>query len=240
MSELVFKRTVLNESISTLIRETECRRYIINEGFVDFFNYGVTVRAVDSIFGGRKKLEDMVMSEFKKRYKTLDITKIDPKEIEREIELKADSAAKKLAKQEFIDGVKLIFKEGLMNGVYNAFFNAMLHLPFNPNKTVDYLISGFINGVLVKFLFDGFKVLYNEVKKRIYKDPYATPSKSEVIVLMILTMVFYTTGYMLFISGGTATAGQITIAIILNILVSILMSILITIGLTLFRKNKNG
>ena len=239
----MIQKTKLSTSVSALIVETECRKYIIEEGFVDFFNYGVTTRAVDSVFGGKQKLEKLVKEELKKKYKTIDISKLNPEEIKKEVEEKADSAARKLASQEFINGVNLILKEGLLNGIINSMVNGLLTLAltFDPKKAIESMIHGFITGVLVKFLYHGFRVVYQEVKKRIYKDPYATPTTGEMIVISILTIATFTAAYALFITGGAATAGQIAMAIVVNLLFSFILTAVMSLAaVKLISKKENG
>ena len=229
----MIQKTKLSTSVSTLIAETECRKYVIEEGFVDFFNYGVTTRAVDSVFGGKKKLEKLVKEELLKKYKTIDISKLDPEEIKKEVEEKADSAARKLASQEFINGVKSILVSGLLNGIMNSMINGLLTLvlTFDPKKAIESMIRGFITGVLIEFLYQGFRVVYQEVKKRIYKDPYATPTTGEMIVIFLLTIAIFTGAYVYIMTGGTATAAQIGMAIVMNILFSLIMTAVISLAM---------
>jgi len=229
LEEIVFKKTKLNETISLILLEQKFKQHMISEGFVDIINYGVTTRAVDKYFGGKKQLEELVKKEMMKKYGKTDITKLDPKEIENEITQKANSAAKKLASQEFINGVFTLLRDGLLNGLINAFINSIISFIFtlDPREVVKSFIKGFILGVLVEFLFKIIGVVYNEVKKRVLKDPYATPSRGETLALVLITIVVFTTTYGMFLGAST---NAIIAMVMINILLSMFLTVLLNIG----------
>lgn len=229
LEEIVFKKTKLNESISLILFESKLKQKLVSEGFVDIINYGVTTRAVDKYFGGKKKLEELVRAEMLKKYGKSDISKLDPKEIENEIVKKANSAANKLASQEFINGVFTLLRDGLLNGLINAFVNSLITLvfTFNPAKVIESFLRGFVLGVIVEFLFKIIGVVYNEVKKRVLRDPYATPSRGETLALVLITIVVFTTTYGMFLG---ASANTIIIMVLMNIILSMLLTVLLNVG----------
>jgi hypothetical protein len=234
MTELILenyncKKTKLSEVTSILVAECNLRNQLFKEGVVDFFNYGVTTRAVDKYFGGAKKLEELVKSQIMKKYGSVDIKSIDPKELEDEIVKKANSAAKKLASKEFISGVLAMFRDGLLNGLINAFVNSILtfFLTLNIQKALESFVRGFIVGIIIEFLFKIIGVVYNEVKKRVLKDPYATPSRGEILALTLLTLVLFTTSYGMYMG---ASANVIIAMILINIVLSMFLTVLLNVG----------
>lgn len=218
LEEVLFKQKPLVESIRCVLRESAW----------DYINYGVTQRAIDSYFGGGKKLSELVKEEMLKKYGKTDISKLDPNELANEIRKKADSAAGKLMKSEFFSGLKKILADGLLNGILNAFVNSLLTLvlTLNPEEAIKNFFRGFVVGVLVEFLFKGFKVIYNEFKKRILKDPYAQPSTGETLVIILLTIVTFTTAIGLYAGQGPE---YIIISILINIFLTTIMTILLNI-----------
>ena len=221
--QVIFKKTNLANAI---INEINFKNKIIEEGYADIFNYGVSTRAVDLQFGGKEKLEEYVKQELLKKYKHTDISKLDPKEIQKEINSKINSAANKLASKEFIDGIKSLLVSGLINGIINSVYNALiaLTLSLNIKEAISALLRGFVTGVLVEFLFKAISIVYNEFKKRILKNPYAKPTPGEIIVLSLLTITTFTTGLGL-LYGDSATS--IATMIALNIFASLLITALL-------------
>lgn len=214
-------------SYEILLAESRLRYYLLEEGVWDYINYGVTERGIDSMFGGKKKLEVLVKNELKKKYSSTDISNIDSKEIEKEIKEKSDFAATKLMKTEFLNGLKQILLEGLLNGIINAFINSVITFVFSLNikKSIESLISGFITGVLIKFLYKAVELIYLEFKKRILKDPYAEPSFGEKIAITLLTITTFSAGIALYV--GVGTQGIIALVItnlILNALITVILN----------------
>lgn len=228
MTELLFKKNVLSEQVSILLAESKTKQFIVEEGFADFFNYGVTIRAIDKYFGGEDNLENLVKKELMKKHGTKDITKIDPLEIQKEIKHKADKVSGELASKEFVDGVRHVLVSGLINGIVNAAFRSLITLviTLSPAEAIKAMISGFIRGVLIEFLFQSIAKVYNEVKKRVLKDPYATPTPGEIIVLSILTISAWITVIGLSVGAGPGI-------IIANILISLFLSAMLTVLLNI-------
>ncbi len=208
--------------INLLVAESNCRYYLVEEGVWDYINYGVTDRAIDSVFGGKKKLETLVKNELKSKYKSID--NIDSKEIEKEIKYKSDSVATQLMKKEFLIGLKGILLDGLINGLVNACVNSIITFitTLNVKKTIENLISGFIVGVIVKFVYKAIELVYNEFKKRILQDPYAEPNFAEKIALSLLTISTFSASVALY--AGIGVQGTLTI-----LLINLILNIVITI-----------
>lgn len=68
MNELVLEQTIFKKTKLTnaIINEINFKNKIIEEGFADILNYGVSTRAVDLQFGGKEKLEEYVKQELLK------------------------------------------------------------------------------------------------------------------------------------------------------------------------------
>lgn len=214
-------------SYELLLAESRMWNDLVEEGFWDYINYGVTERGVDTMFGGRKKLEMLVKNELKKKYSTSDVSKIDPKVLEREIKEKSDFAARQLMKKEFLNGLKQLIVEGLLNGLINAFVNSLISFIFSLSikKALEGLISGFISGVLIKFLYKSIELLYIEFKKRILQDPYAEPSFGEKLAITLLAISSFAAGAAIYVGAGVqGTAVILMINLVLNALITVIFN----------------
>jgi hypothetical protein len=202
----------------------------VEESFWDYINYGVSTRAIDMFFGSRKKLEQTVKSQLKEKYGITTDGEFDKKvpleKFKKEVDTKINKLAAKMQLLELKFFLIDVVIKGAFNAVINGIVNAIISLVINMSITeaLGAFFRGFIIGYLLKIFMIVLTLVYVQVKMRFKKDPYATISFVEGILISLVILGAMTASML-------ALAGQLTIvaflvAFIVNIVLSILISLL--------------